>query len=121
MPEDQVASIAKHMWRFNARDFRRTLEEKPELAELAAQVHESQQLDRLVDLTTKLDRLPRHISVHLCSVILSDASLLDRTPVQRSGMGLPMSQYGSGVRARNSFPGNKRLTIPLRIHATLWG
>jgi error-prone DNA polymerase len=57
VPEDQVASIAKHMWQSNARDFRRTLEEKPELAELAVQVHEAQQLDQLVDLTTKLDGL----------------------------------------------------------------
>jgi len=93
MPDDQIAAIARQMWRFNARDFRRALEEKPELEELAAQVRESQQLDLLVDLTARLDRLPRHISVHPCGVILSDASLLDRTPVQASGMGLPMSQF----------------------------
>ena len=93
MNHEQVASIAKQMWRFNARDFRRALEEKPELEPLAAEVRESQQLDQLVDLTAKLDRLPRHISVHPCGVILSDATLLDRTPVQASGMGLPMSQF----------------------------
>ena len=93
MPDDQVAAIAKQMWRFNARDFRRALEEKPELEALAAEVRQSQQLDMLVDLTAKLDRLPRHISVHPCGVILSDTSLLDRTPVQASGMGLPMSQF----------------------------
>jgi len=93
MPDAQIAVIAKQIWRFNARDFRRALEEKPELEALAAEVRESQQLDLLVDLTAKLDRLPRHISVHPCGVILSDASLLDRTPVQTSGMGLPMSQF----------------------------
>ncbi|MDJ0348576.1 DNA polymerase III subunit alpha [Cryobacterium sp. PH29-G1] len=93
LPDAQINVIAKQMWRFNARDFRRALEEKPELAALATEVRESQQLDQLVDLTAKLDRLPRHISVHPCGVILSDASLLDRTPVQASGMGLPMSQY----------------------------
>ncbi|WP_297373550.1 DNA polymerase III subunit alpha [Cryobacterium sp.] len=93
MPETRVATIAKQMWRFNARDFRAALEEKPELAELAAEVRESAELGLLVDLTARLDRLPRHISVHPCGVILSDASLLDRTPVQASGMGLPMSQF----------------------------
>ncbi|WP_166793127.1 DNA polymerase III subunit alpha [Cryobacterium lactosi] len=93
MPDDEISAIAKQMWRFNARDFRQALEEKPELAEFAAAVQESSQLDQLVDLTAKLDRLPRHISVHPCGVILSDTSLLDRTPVQASGMGLPMSQY----------------------------
>jgi error-prone DNA polymerase len=93
LPGEQVAAIAKQMWRFNARDFRCALEEKPELEALAAEVRQSQQLDMLVDLTAKLDRLPRHISVHPCGVILSDTSLLDRTPVQASGMGLPMSQF----------------------------
>jgi error-prone DNA polymerase len=93
MPDTRVATIAKQMWRFNARDFRAALEEKPELAELAAEVRQSSELGLLVDLTARLDRLPRHISVHPCGVILSDASLLDRTPVQASGMGLPMSQF----------------------------
>jgi error-prone DNA polymerase len=93
LPGELIDSIAKQMWRFNARDFRAALAEKPELEELAAEVRESAQLDLLVDLTTRLDRLPRHISVHPCGVILSDASLLDRTPVQASGMGLPMSQF----------------------------
>ncbi|MET0954481.1 MAG: DNA polymerase III subunit alpha, partial [Cryobacterium sp.] len=93
MPDTEVAAIAKQMWRFNARDFRAALAEKPELEDLAAEVRESSQLDLLVDLTARLDRLPRHISVHPCGVILSDASLLDRTPVQVSGMGLPMSQF----------------------------
>jgi error-prone DNA polymerase len=93
LPGEQVAAIAKQMWRFNARDFCRALEEKPELEALAAEVRQSQQLDMLVDLTAKLDRLPRHISVHPCGVILSDTTLLDRTPVQASGMGLPMSQF----------------------------
>jgi error-prone DNA polymerase len=93
MPDTRVATIAKQMWRFNARDFRAALAEKPELAELAAEVRQSSELGLLVDLTARLDRLPRHISVHPCGVILSDASLLDRTPVQASGMGLPMSQF----------------------------
>jgi error-prone DNA polymerase len=53
----------------------------------------NQQLDLLVDLTERLDRLPRHISMHPCGVILGDATLLDRTPVQPSGLGLPMSQF----------------------------
>ncbi|MBX0298734.1 DNA polymerase III subunit alpha [Cryobacterium sp. 1639] len=93
LPDTQVSTIAKQMWRFNARDFRAALADKPELADLAAEVAGSAQLGQLVDLTARLDRLPRHISVHPCGVILSDASLLDRTPVQASGMGLPMSQF----------------------------
>ncbi|MCU1407342.1 MAG: polymerase subunit alpha [Glaciihabitans sp.] len=93
MTETEISAIAKQMWRFNARDFRKALAEKPELEELAAAVEESNQLDQLVDMTALLDRLPRRISVHPCGAILSDIRLLDRTPVQASGTGLQMSQY----------------------------
>lgn len=91
-PED-IDGIAKGLWRFSASEFREALEEKPELRDLADRVEGNRQLDLLVDITERLDRLPRHISMHPCGVILSSATLLNRTPVQPSGMGLPMSQY----------------------------
>ncbi len=98
MPDEEVGEIAKQLWRFSARKFREALVEKPELRNFAGRVEqgaleENQQLDMLVDLTERLDRLPRHISMHPCGVILGDATLLDRTPVQPSGLGLPMSQF----------------------------
>ncbi|TAP44013.1 DNA polymerase III subunit alpha [Arthrobacter sp. S39] len=98
MDDGDVGEIAKQLWRFSARKFREALVEKPELREFADRVErsdfaENQQLDLLVDLTERLDRLPRHISMHPCGVILGDATLLDRTPVQPSGLGLPMSQF----------------------------
>ena len=98
MDEGEVSDIAKQLWRFSARKFREALVEKPELRDFAGRVEhggmeENQQLDLLVDLTERLDRLPRHISMHPCGVILGDATLLDRTPVQPSGLGLPMSQF----------------------------
>ncbi|ALO66694.1 DNA polymerase III subunit alpha [Arthrobacter alpinus] len=91
-PED-IDGIAKGLWRFSASEFREALDEKPELRDLADRVEGNRQLDLLVDITERLDRLPRHISMHPCGVILSSATLLNRTPVQPSGMGLPMSQY----------------------------
>lgn len=98
MDDGDVGEIAKQLWRFSAGKFREALVEKPELREFAGRVEqrglaENQQLDLLVDLTERLDRLPRHISMHPCGVILGDATLLDRTPVQPSGLGLPMSQF----------------------------
>jgi len=98
MEGGDIDEIAKQLWRFSARNFREALVEKPELKEFAGRVEQrdftgNQQLDLLVDLTERLDRLPRHISMHPCGVILGDATLLDRTPVQPSGLGLPMSQF----------------------------
>ena len=50
-------------------------------------------LDLLFDLVDRLDGLPRHIALHPCGVLLSDATLLDRTPVEPSCLGFPMSQF----------------------------
>ena len=98
LEHQHVDQLAKKLWRFSAADFRQALDHMPELQTFAAQVQNSrksgnQQLDLLVDLTERLDRLPRHISMHPCGVILGDKTLLDRTPVEASGMGLPMSQF----------------------------
>lgn len=93
MEEADIDTIAKQLWRFSASAFRDALNEKPELAPFADRLGTEKQLDLLVDLTERLDRLPRHISMHPCGVILSDNTLLDRTPVQPSGLNLPMSQY----------------------------
>ncbi|KAA9394059.1 DNA polymerase III subunit alpha [Kocuria coralli] len=93
LPDEQIDRIAKELWRFDAKHFRRALAEKPELGDIAREVRGSEQLDLLVELTERLDSLPRHVSLHPCGVIVSDASLLDHTPVQPSGLGLPMSQF----------------------------
>lgn len=105
MEAEEIDGIAKQLWRFSASSFREAMAEKPELRDFAARVEQSRgglepvpqgspaQLDMLVDLTERLDRLPRHISMHPCGVILGDSSLLNRTPVQASGLGLPMSQF----------------------------
>jgi error-prone DNA polymerase len=90
---DQIDEIAKSIWRFSARDFRGMLGKKPELKQLAAQLETDRRLNLLVDVTERLDRLPRHISMHPCGVILGNEQLLNHTPVEPSGLGLPMSQF----------------------------
>jgi error-prone DNA polymerase len=93
LEDDQIDDIAKNMWRFSARNFRNELEHKPELASLAAQTQLDRKLNLLIDMTARLDRLPRHISMHPCGVILGNSNLLNLTPTEPSGMGLPMSQF----------------------------
>ena len=50
-------------------------------------------LDLLFDLVESLDGLPRHLALHPCGVLLSDLTLLDRTPVEASFAGFPVSQF----------------------------
>ena len=90
---DQVDDIASNMWRFSASSFRNALKVKPELAAFAEEVERNRVMNLLVDMTERLDRIPRHISMHPCGVILGDLTLPSLTPVEPSGMGLPMSQF----------------------------
>jgi len=90
MPLGEIDSIAKAFPHIRARDARLALRELPELR--ASGLGE-ERLDLLFRLVERLDGLPRHIAVHPCGVLLSDATLLDRTPVEASYAGFPMSQF----------------------------
>ena len=90
MPPGEIDSIAKAFPHIRAKDARTALRELPELR--ASGLGE-ERLDVLFRLVEKLDGLPRHIAVHPCGVLLSDATLLDRTPVEASFLGFPMSQF----------------------------
>lgn len=93
LTDDQINFVAKNIWRFNARDFREKIGSRPELREFADLLATDDRLDLLVDLTERLDRLPRHVSMHPCGVILSNNDLYNLSPMQPSGAGLPMSQF----------------------------
>jgi error-prone DNA polymerase len=90
MPGGEVDAIAKAFPHIRARDARLALRDLPELRASGLAEH---RLDVLFRLVEKLDGLPRHIALHPCGVLLSDATLLDRTPVEASFAGFPMSQF----------------------------
>jgi len=93
LEDERIDEIAKNVWRFSAGSFRAATGKKPELAKLAQDLESDRTMNLLVDITERLDRLPRHISMHPCGVILGDANLLNLTPVEVSGIELPMSQF----------------------------
>ncbi|MFN8127035.1 MAG: DNA polymerase III subunit alpha [Candidatus Nanopelagicales bacterium] len=93
-PAGDIDEFAKAFPHIAARDARAALQDLPELrrsplGRLAA----DGQLDPFLDLVQALDGLPRHVALHPCGVLLSDAGLLDRTPVEASWLGFPMSQF----------------------------
>ncbi|MFF8595455.1 DNA polymerase III subunit alpha [Streptomyces sp. NPDC015220] len=91
MDPAEIDRVAKSFPHIRARDARAALEELPELRALAG---EKERYGRLWELVEALDALPRGVAMHPCGVLLSDASLLARTPVMpTSGEGLPMSQF----------------------------
>ncbi|MFI9829902.1 DNA polymerase III subunit alpha [Streptomyces sp. NPDC051913] len=95
MDPADIDRIAKSFPHIRARDARAALEELPELRALAGELQrEGEKYGRLWELVEALDALPRGVAMHPCGVLLSDASLLSRTPVMpTSGEGFPMSQF----------------------------
>lgn len=91
MDPAEIDRVAKSFPHIRARDARAALDELPELRQLAA---DREKYGRLWELVEALDALPRGVAMHPCGVLLSDASLLSRTPVMpTSGEGFPMAQF----------------------------
>ena len=90
MPPGEIDTIAKAFPHIRARDARNAMAELPELRTAGIS---GDRLGLMFDLVEKLDGLPRHVALHPCGVLLSDATLLDRTPVEASFAGYPMSQF----------------------------
>ncbi|GAA2981214.1 DNA polymerase III subunit alpha [Streptomyces fulvorobeus] len=91
MDPAETDRLAKAFPHIRARDARAAMEELPELRKVAA---DKERYGRLWELVEGLDALPRGIAMHPCGVLLSDASLLRRTPVvPTSGESFPMAQF----------------------------
>ena len=91
LPPHEIDAIAKAFPHIRARQHPR----RPHRAARTAPVSglAMPQLTAVFQLAERLDGLPRHVAMHPCGVVLSDTSLLDRTPVERSFEGLPLSQF----------------------------
>ncbi|MEE4545626.1 PHP domain-containing protein [Streptomyces sp. V4-01] len=84
-----VDRLAKSFPQIRAEEARAALAGLPQLRALCAE-----QPGRLWELVEALDGLPRGVGAHPSAVLLSDATLLDRTPVlPAGGAGLPVSQF----------------------------
>lgn len=90
LPPSEIDAMAKAFPRIRARDARTAIRELPELRN--AGMGEAR-LERLFTLVESLDGLPRHVALHPCGVVLSDATLAARTPLEPSAQGYPMSQF----------------------------
>ena len=94
LPPGEIDVLAKSFPHIRANQVRAAFRQLPELraSSLAAGGNETR-LDLLLRLVERLDGLPRHIALHPCGVLLSDRTLLERTPIEASFLGFPMSQF----------------------------
>jgi error-prone DNA polymerase len=90
LPPGEIDAVAKAFPHIRASQVRAAMHELPELRSSGLS---TERLDLLLRLVERLDGLPRHIALHPCGVLLSDVTLLERTPVEASYLGFPMSQF----------------------------
>src|SRR3954463_12465062 len=91
LPPAEIDAVAKACPHIRASQIRAALDDLPELR--ASRLGRDGTLSALFTLAERLDGLPRHVALHPCGVLLSDLTLLDRTPVEASWLGFPMSQF----------------------------
>jgi len=90
LPAVEIDAIAKAFPHIRARDARTAIADLPELSGMGLT---APRMEVLFELVERLDGLPRHLALHPCGVVLSGLGLLDRTPVEASWLGFPMSQF----------------------------
>ena len=90
LPPHEIDVIAKAFPHIRARQIRAALSDLPELRQSGLS---DRVLETVFRLAERLDGLPRHVALHPCGVLIGNAGLRDRTPVERSLLGFPMSQF----------------------------
>ena len=90
LPPGEIDAVAKAFPHIRASQVRAAMRDLPELRSSGLS---PERLDLMLKLVERLDGLPRHIALHPCGVLLSDTTLLERTPVEASYLGFPMSQF----------------------------
>ncbi|WP_214415250.1 DNA polymerase III subunit alpha [Sphaerisporangium fuscum] len=90
LPPHEIDVIAKAFPHIRAKQIRTALSDLPELRDSGLG---DKALDTMFRLAEKLDGLPRHIAMHPCGVLVGNSTLRDRTPVERSLLEFPMSQF----------------------------
>ncbi|WP_328745978.1 DNA polymerase III subunit alpha [Streptomyces sp. NBC_00285] len=101
-----VDRIAKSFPHLRASDITGALAELPELRQLAA---EADRFGPLWELAEGLDSLVHGMAMHPCGVVISDATLLDRLPVQPT----PQGDYPMAMAAKEEIEalGNIKLDV----------
>ena len=90
MPAMEIDLLAKSIPHIRAGNIEAALNSLPELKNL----NTSAPLTRAtIALAARLDGLPRHLAMHPCAMVLSDAAFLDRAPVRFNAGGFPMVEF----------------------------
>ena len=94
MPYGRVDTVAKLIPRDSA-----TIEEALSAAELKALYRDDAEVRRLIDLSMKLEGMPRHASTHAAGVVITEKPTYEYVPLSYSGTGV-VTQFDMNTDAR---------------------
>jgi error-prone DNA polymerase len=86
----QIDLLAKSMPHISARNIGNAIKQLPELKRLDLS---SPLIKATINLAMRLDKLPRHLSMHPCAVVISDDRLLDFSPILINQSNYPMLSF----------------------------
>ncbi len=86
----EIDLIAKSLPHIRARNIGKALENLPELKHLKL---DTPIMKMAIELAGRIDGLPRHLSMHPCAIVLSDAKLMDVAPTLRNSSNYPMLYF----------------------------
>jgi len=87
---DDIGALASVLPHVGAKRIREAVETLPELRKSNLPI---QKLEALIDICEKVDDFPRHLSVHLCGVVVSRELLTELVPLEWATKGMIVSQY----------------------------
>ncbi len=86
----EIDLIAKSMPHIRAKNIGKALANLPELKHLKL---DTPIMKMAIELAGRIDGLPRHLSMHPCAIVLSDAKLMDVSPTLRNASNYPMLYF----------------------------
>jgi len=90
LPPMDIDQVAKSLPHIRARNISQSLANLPELRSLNLT---SPTWKMAIGIAEKLDGLPRNLAMHPCAVVISDAGLYDRAPIEMNASNYPMVQW----------------------------
>jgi error-prone DNA polymerase len=86
----QIDLLAKSMPHISARNIGNAIKQLPELKRLDLS---APKIKATINLAMRLDKLPRHLSMHPCAVVISDLSMQNYAPITINQSNYPMLTF----------------------------
>ncbi|MDD3839894.1 MAG: DNA polymerase III subunit alpha [Clostridia bacterium] len=93
MPYAQVDYIAKQIPFEIGMNIEKALKVNPKLDEM---YHQDQEIKKLIDMSKKLEGLPRHASTHAAGVVISKMPIMEYVPLQKND-DIVTTQFSMGI------------------------